>query len=115
MKKKETDEERKGLTTPTSVTMINSFLIKNADQSFDAYFATMKKRRGFGGTSIVGGHGAGGTYENKNQVLLVTGKRPAARDGHSATINGDRMYIFGGDRHHMPFNDLHCLNLLHLK
>ena len=29
--------KREGLGTPTSVTMMNTFLIKNADQSFDQY------------------------------------------------------------------------------
>jgi hypothetical protein len=32
--------------TPTSITMKNAFLIKNADQSFDVYFSHMKKRKG---------------------------------------------------------------------
>ena len=34
------------LTTPTSISMMNSFIIKNADQSFDQYYASMKKRKG---------------------------------------------------------------------
>ena len=29
------EEEEKGLTSPTSVSMYNSFIIKNADESFD--------------------------------------------------------------------------------
>ena len=33
------------LATPTSVSMLNSFLIKNADQSFDHYYSSMKKRK----------------------------------------------------------------------
>lgn len=33
------------LTTPTSISMMNSFVIKNADQSFDHYYASMKKRK----------------------------------------------------------------------
>lgn len=33
------------LTTPTSISMMNSFIIKNADQSFDQYYASMKKRK----------------------------------------------------------------------
>lgn len=41
----------------------------------------------------------------------VTGTRPRPRDGHTATIHGNYMVIFGGDRHHMPFNDLFSLNL----
>jgi hypothetical protein len=41
----------------------------------------------------------------------VPGKRPLARDGHSGLIHGDTFYVFGGDRHHMPFNDLYMLDL----
>jgi hypothetical protein len=33
------------LTTPTSISMMNSFIIKNADLSFDHYYASMKKRK----------------------------------------------------------------------
>ena len=42
---------------------------------------------------------------------FVKGKRPPARDGHSVVVDGHRMIIFGGDRHHMPFNDLYVLDL----
>jgi hypothetical protein len=34
------------LTTPTSISMMNSFIIKNADTSFDHYYSSMKKRKG---------------------------------------------------------------------
>ena len=33
------------LTTPTSISMMNSFIIKNADTSFDHYYSSMKKRK----------------------------------------------------------------------
>jgi hypothetical protein len=37
---------------------------------------------------------------------------PAPRDGHTAVVDSkDIMYIFGGDRHHMPFNDLYLIEL----
>lgn len=39
------------------------------------------------------------------------GRRPAARDGHTAVLHGDRFVVFGGDRHHMPFNDLFLLDV----
>lgn len=39
------------------------------------------------------------------------GRRPAARDGHSGVIVGDIMIVFGGDRHHMPFNDTYKLDI----
>lgn len=42
----------------------------------------------------------------------LQGHRPAPRDGHSANIfGGDYLVVFGGDRHHMPFNDLFILDL----
>ena len=34
-----------GLTSPTSVSMRDSFIIKNADESFDLYYAQMRKRK----------------------------------------------------------------------
>jgi Galactose oxidase, central domain len=37
--------EDKGLSSPTSVSMQNSFIIKNADESFDLYYQQMKRRR----------------------------------------------------------------------
>ncbi len=37
--------DEKGLSSPTSVSMQNSFIIKNADESFDAYYQQMKRRR----------------------------------------------------------------------
>jgi hypothetical protein len=53
------------------------------------------------------------TFDTKtlNPAIFVRGKRPAARDGHGAVIVGEKLFIFGGDRHHMPFNDLYLLDL----
>ena len=47
-----TAEKQDGLSSPTSISMQNTFLIKNADQSFDAYFQQMRKRKAghFGAT-----------------------------------------------------------------
>jgi hypothetical protein len=39
------------------------------------------------------------------------GKRPAARDGHTGIVFGTYFIVFGGDRHHMPFNDTFMLDL----
>ena len=44
-------------------------------------------------------------------------KRPAARDGHSGILiessqGRPYMFVFGGDRHQMPFNDTFILNLV---
>ena len=42
----------------------------------------------------------------------IEGNMPKPRDGHTGTIyEGRYLVIFGGDRHHMPFNDLYTLDL----
>jgi hypothetical protein len=41
----------------------------------------------------------------------IRGKIPHARDGHSATVVGNLMVIFGGDRHQMPFNDVYTYSM----
>ena len=43
--------------------------------------------------------------------MKVQYKRPQARDGHTGIVFQDLLIIFGGDRHHMPFNDLFVLDL----
>ena len=48
----------------------------------------------------------------ENKLGLIYGKLPPARDGHTVNVDADGfMYIFGGDRHHMPFNDLYMIKL----
>lgn len=88
--------------------MYNSFIIKNADESFDQYYHSMKRRK---------------QQQHHNSLLdqsvaaeskfgLVKGKKPTARDGHTANVDGvGFMYVFGGDRHHMPFNDFYMIKL----
>lgn len=53
---KEDKEEKKesGLATPTSISMQNTFIITNADDSFDNYFHMMKKRKYGQGHSLDG-------------------------------------------------------------
>ena len=36
---------------------------------------------------------------------------PCARDGHSANIIDNKMYIFAGDKHQMSFNDFHVYSM----
>lgn len=45
LKKKMKKEQHTEPLSPTSEKMLNSFLIKNADQSFDSYYNQMKKRK----------------------------------------------------------------------
>eukprot|EP00347_Sterkiella_histriomuscorum_P011091 403373787 len=100
------------LESPTSISMKNSFIIKNADPSFEAYYNSIKKKRSNAAQ-------AAASILNQSVVTQVSegpygkvqGKRPAPRDGHSAIIYGDYCIIFGGDRHHMPFNDIFMLDL----
>jgi len=44
----------------------------------------------------------------------LNGHKPCARDGHTALIYGNKMIVFGGDRHKMSFNDLYSLNMKQL-
>ena len=103
------------LNSPTSDHMKRSFLIKNHDASnFDQYYQQMRKRK----TNM------GGTNRNTDAspmlrrgicetsgIFHVKGKRPAARDGHTGLVFEDYFIVFGGDRHHMPFNDSFVFNL----
>ncbi|EGR29299.1 kelch motif family protein, putative [Ichthyophthirius multifiliis] len=41
----------------------------------------------------------------------VMGRRPCARDGHSAIICDNQCFIFGGDRHLMAYNDIYIVDL----
>lgn len=98
-----------GLTSPTSVSMRDSFIIKNADESFDAYYAQMRKRKHQGNFNM---HNDTHATAQENKFGLVHGHKPTARDGHSSNKdNRGFMYVFGGDRHHMPFNDLYMIQL----
>ena len=43
---------------------------------------------------------------------VVSGIMPDSREGHSCNVTQDGLMIcFGGDRHHMPFNDLYLIDL----
>lgn len=54
-----TGGNREGLSSPTSVSMLNSFIIKNADESFEAYFQQMRRRK-LGGAGNTMDHTMGG-------------------------------------------------------
>jgi hypothetical protein len=85
--------------------MKNSFIIKNADPSFDSYYNSMKKRKNNNTSSFIMGGSTEGAYGK------ISGRRPAARDGHTGVIAGELFLVFGGDRHQMPFNDIYMLDL----
>jgi len=101
-KKDASDPEAKPrLTSPTSVSMKNTFIIKNADDSFDVNSKLLPKNKS--------------RITNQDVVKytdLVEGNRPPPRDGHSACVDSQGfMYIFGGDRHTFAFNDLYMIKL----
>ena len=107
--------------------MKNAFIIKNADASFDQYYTMMKKRKSPHGSpsKLTGtgniqfapqhtlGHGAGhhSKEDQGPRVKIISDKQPPGRDGHSSYLYGDKWIIFGGDRHHMPFNDTYVLDI----
>lgn len=114
----EKEEKESGLASPTSISMQNSFIIKNADESFDTYYTQMRKRKqGMGGMDNSMGAAAANTMgqspgNRESYFGIVPGIYPAARDGHTCEISDEGlMFVFGGDRHLMPFNDLYLMNL----
>jgi hypothetical protein len=105
----EGDAKKDGLTSPTSISMQQSFLIKNADQSFDTYYQAMRRRTKTG--LQFGGSNTGSPSKKPSNAFGVVPACPSARDGHSANMTHDgRLFIFGGDRHQMPFNDLFMID-----
>ena len=105
--------------------MKNAFIIKNADVSFDQYYQMMKKRKSpHASPSKLAGTGnihfapqpthAGAAHHHAKEELgprvrIIGDKQPPGRDGHSSYLHEDKWIIFGGDRHHMPFNDMYVL------
>ena len=41
----------------------------------------------------------------------MIGKKPCARDGHASISINNNMYIIGGDRHMVSFNDTHVFRM----
>ena len=100
----ETDGPKEGvLSSPTSVSMKNTFIIKNADESFEINSKLIPKIKGQKTMNL---------DHPPKQTNFVEGTRPTPRDGHSSVVDSaGNMYVFGGDRHHMPFNDLYMIRL----
>lgn len=107
------EKKESTLASPTSNSMQNSFIIKNADESFDAYYQVMKKRRlGQGAPGMDNTMTGTSPAPQSSNFGVVSGIQPAARDGHTADISAEGlMFVFGGDRHLMPFNDLYLMSL----
>lgn len=102
------------LESPTSISMKNSLIIQTSDCNFEHLYKQMVKRKialalstsMTGKTHPLLGGGLSEVTSPRGELLFVKGKRPAARDGHSAVLHEGNLIIFGGDRHHMPYNDL---------
>jgi len=102
-------ESEAELLTPTSISMKNTFIIKNADASFDQYAHMMKKRKSphvspnklnTANIQFAPNNANGqGAKSDDSKIRLVFEKQPPGRDGHSACLYGDKWVIFGGDRH----------------
>lgn len=71
----------------------------------------MKKRKLHQGNSFINNNNYSSLSVLSTDYGKQRGKRPAARDGHTGIIFGNYYVIFGGDRHHMPFNDTFILDL----
>jgi hypothetical protein len=106
--------------TPTSIQLKNAFIIKNADASFDQYYTMMKKRKNQqspgksnpGNLNFAPLQGGASTHKDEAaiKVRIINDKQPPGRDGHSSVMHNGKWIIFGGDRHHMPFNDTYVLD-----
>ena len=105
------------MVSPTSSKMKSTFIMTNGTrESNDLIYKSLslKKKHGIHIINASASNiSSSDRIEEQSEFkhFVKTGK-PAPRDGHSATLVGNRyMLLFGGDRHHMPFNDLHILDL----
>ena len=72
--------------------MLNNYFIKKTDPNkMDFLFQGIKRRS----TNNAGDLG---------KVVQVN-RAPLSRDGHMGVVWEGMLIVFGGDRHHMPFND----------
>ena len=102
-KREQFDEMRRDLSTPTTENLRNTFVI-NSSESFDAYYSQMRKRRGDAAKNKE-------SIKAQQKQCMKPTYRPTARDGHSAIAFKGRFILFGGDRHHMAFNDTYAIRL----
>jgi hypothetical protein len=122
----------KAAESPTSIRLKNTFLLRHNNPSFDAYAAQMKKRninqlgmsmtKGSLEEGTMGGesrNNLGGLQNNSldtdsqegTPAVTINSHIPQARDGHVSVVHNGKLFIMGGDRHNMPFNDLYMIDL----
>lgn len=64
-----------------------------------------------GGASLTMG-GGDMTARGVGKTNFQRNRKPQARDGHTSVVDKfGFMWVFGGDRHQMPFNDLYMIKL----
>ncbi len=88
------DKEREDLNTPIVVAMHNSIVMK----------ATSSTRRKPVDSGV----------EDEEERITngqVLGSFPCGRDGYAAQVQGGKLWIFGGDRFQMAYNDLYSYTL----
>jgi hypothetical protein len=71
----------------------------------------MKRRKKTKGGSLMTTSVKDNEDDGPKSTLKVNKKVPAPRDGHVGITYNGKMIIFGGDRHHMPFNDLFMIDI----
>lgn len=118
------------LLSPTSVSMKNTLLVRNGS-FFESFIRNQQRMKTASKEQLKNkilnlmvhedAEKSGTEREETPEArlllnkYLVANKRPAARDGHSGlSLMCDEkpyMLVFGGDRHHMPFNDCFLLDL----
>ena len=96
--------------------MQNCYLIKQSNQSFEAFHKQSQKAKLESGLNSGIKKKPSELGEEETSEYLMHKRRPAARDGHSATVvmsdqHEAYLMIFGGDRHRMPYHDSFLLNL----
>lgn len=101
---------RNEINTPTTENLRNTFVIKNQNEGFDHYYTQMKKRKHDNNIKKDKNIFKSAFQTMFNQCMKPC-DRPTARDGHSCNVYKSRLYIFGGDRHHMTYNDTYTIDL----
>ena len=86
------EKKREEIKTPIVIAMNNSIVMK----------ATFSNKRKVGGYEV----------EEDIENGKVVGNFPCGRDGYAAQLDKGKLYIFGGDRFQMAYNDLYSYSLI---